>query len=330
MKRASKCLSFRQVVRFLLLCALGIGAAAAQQYPARSVRVITAFPAGSGPDTALRSAGEKLSRAWGQQVVVENRPGGNGFIAAGAGMKATPDGYTLVQMDSSHLAVQPHLYKNMPYDVARDFEPVATFLRTYFFVVVPFGSSWKNVPDLIAAAKAQGGKLAYGSWFVGSPGHLGTAMLEAATGTRMTHILFKDFNQLYTAVGNNDVAWAFGSAGSAGPAYQAKRVRFLAAAAPRRITGYADVPTVVESGGPPGFELKAWVALMAPRGTPGAIITRVNDQMAKALAEPDVIERYAVQGYEPLVLAPAEVKRLIETESRRFGEVIKPLNIALD
>ena len=110
---------------------------AAQQYPTKPVRIITPFPAGSGPDSVLRVIGEKLSKAWGQQVIVENRPGANGFIAIEAAKKAAPDGYTLVQMDDAHMALQPHLYKNIPYDVTKDFDPVATFFRTYFFVVVP-------------------------------------------------------------------------------------------------------------------------------------------------------------------------------------------------
>jgi tripartite-type tricarboxylate transporter receptor subunit TctC len=306
------------------------GLLAAQQFPTKPVRVVTSFPVGSGPDSALRLVGEKLTRAWGQQVVVDNRPGGNGFIAAEAGKKATADGYTLLQLDSSHLAVHPHLYRKMPYDGARDFVPVGTLFRTYFFVVIPAGSPWKSIPDLIAAAKAQAGKLSYGSWFVGSPGHLGAAMLEAETGIRMSHVLYKDLGQLYFAVGNNEVAWAFGTAGSAGAAYRAKRVRFLAVAAPQRMAGYEDVPTVVESGGPSGFEVRAWMALVAPRGTPAGVIAQVNSDIGKTLREPDLAERYATFGFEPMGLSPVELTRLIDADSRRFGELARRLNLSLE
>jgi tripartite-type tricarboxylate transporter receptor subunit TctC len=240
------------------------------------------------------------------------------------------DGYTLVQLDVSHLTVHPHLYRRMPYDPVRDFDPVAGVLRSYFFVVVPAASQWKTVPDLIAEAKAQPGKLSYGSWFVGSPGHLGAAQLELATGTRMHHVVYKDMNQLYSDVGAREIAWAFGSAGSTSAAYQAKRVRYLAAAAPQRISGYPEVPTVAEAGGPPGFEVMGWVVIMAPRGSPAAAVSRLNESVAQALADRDLVERFQVFGYEPMPLQPAQIARLIESDSRRYGDVIKRLNISLD
>ena len=313
-----------------LFCLLIAGASSAQPYPAKPVRVITAFPTGSGPDSAMRLVGERAAKVWGQQLIVDNRPGGSGFIAAEAGRRAAPDGYTLVQLDVAQLSVHPHLYRKIPYDPVRDFDPIAGILRTYFFVVVPATSQWKSVADLIAEAKAQPGKISYGSWFVGSPGHLGAAQLELATGIRMNHVVYKDMTQLYFDVGAREIAWAFGSAGSSSAAYQAKRVRYLAAAAPQRIAGYPDVPTVAEAGGPPNFEVMGWVALLAPRGTPGAAIRIINEGVAHALADRELIERFQVFGYEPMVLQPAQLARLIESDSRRFAGVIKHLNIALD
>jgi tripartite-type tricarboxylate transporter receptor subunit TctC len=304
--------------------------AAAQNYPTKPVRVITPFPSGSGPDAVLRLVGDKLSRAWGQQVLVDNRPGANGAIAIDAARKSAPDGHTLVQMDDAHMAMQPHLYSKLPYDIQKDFDPVATFFRTYFFVVAPIDSSWKSMTDLVAAAKAKKGEVTYGSWFVGSPGHVGAAMLESATGTEMTHVPFKEMTQLYAAVGNKDVNWAFGTAASSGGMYRAKKVKYIAVAAPQRIAGFPDVPTVAEAGGPAGFEVKAWVALFAPRGTPPAIIAKINADVAKALAEPDVKERLAGFACEPLAMAPAEITKQIETESKRYGEVIRKAKISID
>ena len=184
--------------------------------------------------------------------------------------------------------------------------------------------------DLVAAAKRKPGDLTYGSWFIGSPGHLGAALLEAATGTQMTHVPFKEMTQLYTAVGNGDVAWAFGSVASAGPSYRAGKVKFLAVAAPERIEGYPDVPTVAEAGGPADFEVKAWTALFAPRGTPKNLTARLNTDVAKALAEPDVRERFVAFGYEPFPVAPGDMTKLLEAESRRYGEIIKRSKISLD
>jgi tripartite-type tricarboxylate transporter receptor subunit TctC len=319
----------------LAICAaIGLGlfaeAAPAQQYPTKPVRIVTPFAAGSGPDSVLRLVGEKLTRAWGQQVIVENRPGGNGFIAIEAAKKAAPDGYTLVQVDDTHLALQPHLYKNIPYDVNKDFDPVGTLFRVYFFVVVPSSSNWKTIKDLVDAAKAKPGGISYGSWFIGSPGHLGAAMLEAATGTQMNHIPFRETSQLYAAVGNNDVNWAFGSAASAGAMYRAGKVRFMAVAAPQRAVAYPDVPTVAEMGGPPDLEVKAWVALLAPRGTPAPIIDKINQDLRQALSEPDLRERFTTFGFEPYASAPADIKKEMEADSRRYGDIVKRAKISIE
>lgn len=325
--------SWRLVIAVLGFCCaalLGTTPAWAEDFPARAVRIVTPFPAGSGPDAMLRVLTGKLARLWGHQVLVENRPGANGFIAIDAAKKAAPDGYTLVQLDNAHLALQPHLYKRLPYDLARDFDAVATLFRTHFFVVVPASSPWRDMRDLVAAARERGGEMAYGSWYVGSPGHMGAALLEARTGVRMTHIPFKDMNQLFIAVGNGDVAWAFGTAASAAAVQRAGKVRFLAAAAPRRIAGHPNVPTVEEAGGPPAFEVKAWVALFAPKGTPPAVLTRLHRDVAQALADAEVRERLAAFTFEPLTVPRAEIDRLIEADARHFGEAVKHLNLSLD
>ena len=324
-----------RTLRIVALCA-GLGVAfhaagvSAQQFPTKAVRIVTPFGAGSGPDAVLRVVGEKLSRSWGQQVVVENRPGGNGFIAIEAAKKAPPDGYTLVQMDDTHMSLQPHLYKKMPYDVAKDFEPVATLFRTYFFVVVPSDSKWQNMKDLIEAAKAKPGDLTYGSWFIGSPGHVGAAMLEASTGTQMVHIPYKESSQLYTAVGNNEVSWAFGSAASSGAMYRARKVRYIAVAKRQRLEGYPEVPTMAEAGGPADLEVRAWVALLAPHGTPAKIIAKINEDIQKVLAEPDVKERFITFGFEPFAAPAAEVTKERESDFQRYGDIVKRAKISIE
>jgi tripartite-type tricarboxylate transporter receptor subunit TctC len=313
----------------LVLAGLG-GAAIAQPYPNKSIRIITPFSAGSGPDSVLRVLAEKIGKDLGQSVIIDNRPGASGFIALEAAKRAAPDGYTLVQMDDTHMALLPHLYKKIPYDVAKDFEPVGTLFRTYFFVVVPAGSTWKSVADLVAAAKARPGQLTYGSWFIGSPGHVGAVLLESSTGTQMTHVPFKETPQVYQSVATGDVAWAFGTAGSAGPLYRGGKVRFLAVAAPQRIAGYSDVPTVGEAGGPPNFEVKAWVALHAPRGTPAAAIARFNESLVKALSDAEVREKFAGFAFEPYVSSPAEVTKAIEVDSKKYADVVKKAKISVD
>ena len=306
------------------------GAAAAQQYPAKPVRIITPFAPGSGPDGVLRVVGQKLTALWGQQVVIENRPGASGFIAIEAVKKAPADGHTLIQMDDTHMALQPHLHRKIPYDMAKDFDPVAALFRTHFFVVVPKTSSWNTVGDLVAAARAKQGDITYGSWFVGSPGHLGGAMLEAQTGTQMTHIPYKETSQLYAAVGNGEVAWAFGTAGSSGAMYRAGKVKYIAIAAPERFAGFPDVPTMAEAGGPADLEVKAWVALFAPRGTPAPAIAKVNEDLGKVLADPEVRERFASYGFEPYAASPADMTREVEADSKRYGEIVKRAKVSID
>jgi tripartite-type tricarboxylate transporter receptor subunit TctC len=305
-------------------------AAMSQQYPVKPVRVIAAYPSGAGPDTVLRVVGERLSKAWGQQLIIENRPTGNGLIAAEAGKRAAPDGYTLLMVDNAHLAAHPHLYKQLPYDPSKDFEPVALLFRVYFFVVVPAGSSWKTMTDLITTAKASPDKLTCGSWGIGSIGHLGCGQFEALTGTKMVHVPFQGVTMLYPAVGNKDVDWAFGSVASAGAVQRSGKIRFIAAAAPQRIAGFTEIPTVAEAGGPPDFYVSGWVALMAPRGTPKDIVARINAEVVKALGEPEVKERLAAIGFEPYPAPPEEITRAMEAESRRYAEIIKRSNISLD
>ena len=302
----------------------------AQEFPTKPVRVITPFPAGSGPEVALRLVADKLSKLWGKPVIVENRPGASGFIAIDAVKRASPDGHELLQMDNAQMAAQPFLFKKLPYELQRDFEPVTPIFRNYFFVTVPVNSRYKTMTDLIAAAKAEPGAVNYGSWFVGSPGHIGAAMLETATSTKMTHVPYKEMSQLYVAVGNRDVDWAFGSAASTGAMQRAGKTRYLAVAAPRRVAGFPDVPTVAESGGPAGFELSAWTALLAPKDTPKAVVEKIQKDVAAVLSEQDLKDKYSAMYYEPYHLNSAQFLQQLRTDSQRYGDTIKRLNISLD
>lgn len=326
----------RALVRVIALSSLFLAGAAclpaamAQTYPTKPVRSVAPYSPGSGPDSVMRILSERLSRTWGQQLVIDNKPGANGFIAIGDAKRAAPDGYTVLQVDNTHMSLQPHVFKQLPYDPLKDFEPVAPVYFTNFFVVVAANSPWKDVGDLIKAAKAAPGDITYGSWGIGSVAHVGAAMLEAATDTKMVHVPFKDMGNVYTSVATGDIKWAFGSAATAGPMYQAKKVKFLALAAPKRLPGYADVPTVGEAGGPAGFEVKTWVGLFAPTGTPKAAIEKINADVGKVLATSEVKDRLATFGFEPYIGPPSELTKAIERDSRTFGEVVKRAKISLD
>jgi tripartite-type tricarboxylate transporter receptor subunit TctC len=328
MSRSGKALF--AVTLLVLTAAASLPNAVAQTFPAKPVRSVAPYSPGSGPDAVMRILSERLSRNWGQQLVIDNKPGANGFIAIGDAKRAAPDGYTLLQVDNTHMALQPHVFKQLPYDPTKDFEPVAPVYFTNFFVVVAANSPWKDVSDLIKAAKAAPGDITYGSWGIGSVAHVGAASLEAATGTKMMHVPYKDMGSVYTSVATGDIKWAFGTAATAGPMYQAKKVKFLALAAPQRLAGFTDIPTMGEAGGPAGFEVKTWVGLFAPAGTPKAAIEKINADVGKVLATPEVKERLATFGFEPYIGPPAELTKAIERDSRTFGEVVKRAKIALD
>jgi tripartite-type tricarboxylate transporter receptor subunit TctC len=215
-------------------------------FPAKPVRVFTPFPPGAGPDAALRILADQLARKWNQPVLVENKPGGNGFIAVSAFKLAAADGHDLIQLDSSHITTHPSTFSKLPYDVERDFAPLGMMLRTAFFVAVSAQSRFRSIDDIIAAAQEKPGHITYGSWFIGSPGHLGVLRLQSMKGLQMTHVPYRDFGQLYGPVASQEVDWALGSIASAGALERGGRLRFLAVAAPAREPQYPNVPCTAE------------------------------------------------------------------------------------
>lgn len=236
----------------LLLGGIALSTSAVAQpsesFPAKPVTVVTPFSAGSGPDAVLRVIADKLGKLWNQRVLVENRPGAAGFFAIDAAKRAAPDGYTLLQLDSEQVAALPLLYKSRNIDALKTFDPVVALFRTPFLVSVPTDSKWKSMSDLVAEAKASPGNVSFGSWGIGSPGHLGAEHLELLTGVQMQHVPFREVSQLYTSVGSGDVMWSFATIPSSQGAYKAGKLRYLAVAAPKRTPQMPNVPTVAEAG----------------------------------------------------------------------------------
>jgi tripartite-type tricarboxylate transporter receptor subunit TctC len=303
------------------------GPAAAQSFPSKPVKIVMPYPTGTGPDTIMRIVNEKLQTYWGQPITIENRPGANYWTAADAVKKSAPDGYTLFQTENFMLGLQPHVFKKLPFDPVKDFAPVAPLYQTYFFLTVPVNSPWKTIPDLFAAAKAN--PLSYGSSGVASHMHIGGAMLEAASGAKMTHIPVKETPQVFTSIANNEMSFAFGSAATTGPMLRANKVRYLAIGGPVRHPNFPDVPTMKEAGGPP-IEVKAWIALYAPAGTPTAIIDKINADVTRALNEPDVKEKILAVGAVPWTGTPADLAKTLEVDSKALAEVAKAQSISLD
>jgi tripartite-type tricarboxylate transporter receptor subunit TctC len=313
----------------LTAAALPMGAFA-QQFPTKPVRIITPFPVGGGPDGVARLVADKLSRAWGQPVVVENRPGGNGFIAIDAFKRGAKDGTDMIVLDNVHLAAYPALFKKLPYDPVKDFDTLLPLFKTYFFFTVATDSKYKTVGDIIADAKAHPGKLNFGSWSIGNPVHLGSEMFASATGIKMEHVLYKETTQLYTSVSTGELAFALGSAATAGPLQRAGKLRFLAVTAPQRNAAFPDVPTVGESGGPKGFEVTGWNAIAVPPGLPPALTDKIKKDIETALASPDVLEKFKSFGYEPFPQTRDQFNQFVKSETQRFGDVIRKANITLD
>lgn len=316
----------------VLLASLAFSGAAHAQgdYPTRPVTIITPFPSGAGPDTVLRLVGEKLSKQWGQPVIVDNRPGAAGFIAIDAARRAPADGYTLLQLDSEHMSALPLLYKSKNFAPFQQFDPVATLFNTPFFVAVPTESKWQNVSDLIKAAKAQPGKITYGSWGVGSPGHLGAQQLEMLSGIQMQHVPFKEISQLYANVGSGELNWAFGTIASSQGIYRSGKLRYIAIAAPKRAPQFSGVPTSGEAGGPPELNVSGFVVVVAPKGTPAPIGQKVGASVAKALAEPDIRARLDGFVFEPITWTPAEVRQQVESRAALYGKLVERGNITLE
>jgi len=304
--------------------------APAADWPTKPVRILTPFPAGAGPETVARVVAEKLSKKWGKPVIVENKPGANGFIAIDAFKRGATDGHDLIQLDNVHLVVYPHLFKKLPYDPVKDFDPIAPLFKTYFFVGVPATSKYKTVGDIVADAKAHPNALNYGSWSVGNPVHLGAAQLESMTKTQMTHVVYKETTMLYTAVANGELNFALGSMATAGPLQRAGKIRFIAVTGPRRHPAFPDLPTVSESGGPGGYEVTGWTTIAAPRGLPKAVQEKIQRDIEAALAEPDIRERYATFGYDVFPTTKEQYQAFIAGESAKYADLIKRLNVSLD
>jgi len=303
---------------------------AAQAFPSRVVKIVTPYSSGVGPDLFMRALAEVLEKEWRQPVVVEAKPGGNGFIAIDAVKKAAPDGHELLVLADSHLTINPNLFKNVPYDPETDLVPIVGLYRASFFIAVKSDGPYQTIPQLIAGAKANPGKLSYGTPYVGSPSHLGAAVFEHQTGTQMIHVPFKDTLQIFTSIANGNVTWAIATAASTRGMVTAGKVKLIAVAAKNRLASHPDVPTVEEAGGPKDFVVEAWLALLAPRGTPRDVVRRIHADTQKAIATPEMQKRYAALGFEPLPISPGEVAAKIRVDLKKNAEIIRRVGATAD
>jgi len=304
-------------------------AADAAPYPDKPVRIVVPYTPGGFNDTLARTASEYLTRTWKQSVVVENKPGGNTLIGNTLVAQSPPDGYTLLITPLPFSAL-PGLYRDkMPYDALKDFEPVIWAGSTQNILTVRADSRFKNVKELIAYAKANPGKLNYGSTGSGSSNHLSMELFLELTGTKMTHIPYKGSAPAVTALLAGDIDVLFDNLPNVYPNITAGKLAALAATGTRRAPLLPNVPTVAEAG-VPGYEVTVWFGMQAPAGTPADVVKKVNAGMVQMLREQDVIDKFGKQGVEIVASSPAQFKALVDAEVKKWGGVIDRAGIKIE
>jgi tripartite-type tricarboxylate transporter receptor subunit TctC len=303
--------------------------ACAQGYPVKPIHLIAHSPPGAAPDVVARIIGERLGPALGQPVVVENRWGASGTIALAAVARAEPDGYTVGTM-SPIQAVAPSLVPKLPYDTARDLAPVRQTTRASMILVVRAASPLGSVAELVAAAKAQPGRLSYASGGNGSPQHLVAEVFRRDAGIDIQHVPYKGAGAAAAALLGEQVDLLFTTAVTIGAHIRSGKLRTLAATGPTRIAGFPEVPTLAESGFA-GFDVRDWEGLVAPAQTPRPVIERMTVEVAKVLAEPEVVERLARVGLDPVADSdPAAFGALIRSELDRWAKVVREAGVRVD
>ncbi len=311
---------------FILGCALAAGAATAQPYPVKPVRMIIAFPAGGGSDIVGRALAQQLSELLGQPVVVENRGGAGGVIGTELGARAAPDGYTITVGSSGGFAITPHLNPRLPYDPVKDFAPVGLFTQLTFVLDVHPSVPAKSVKELLALARAQPGRLNFGSSGLGATAHLATELFMSLTHVKMTHVAYRGAAPAITAVITGEVDVLFDSMPTSLPHVRSGRIRPLAVTTLQRSALLPQLPTLDEAG-VKGYELASWFGIFAPAGTPRAVIERLNAAINTATRRTELRERLSNQGAEPFSGTPEQLAARLRRELDKYGRIIREAGV---
>ena len=307
--------------------ALSAGAALAQSpYPNKPIRLVVPYPAGSGADGLARMVAQKMADSLGQSIVIDNKPGANTMLASNEVARAQPDGYTLLYVASS-FAINPSLYK-VPYDTVKAFEPVGMVAEVPLIIIRNHKVPYNTVTELIAAAKARPDSIDYASYGQGSPAHLGGELLESMAGVSMTHVPYKGSAPALNDLMGGQVNVAFSSIEPALQLVATKRVHPIAVMTKKRIAALPNVPTVAEVL--PGFEAIGWNGIVAPAGTPAAIVSKLNAVLNEAVKSPSIAEKYAKQGVEADPMSAQEFGKLIADEISKWGDVVKKAGVKVD
>ena len=308
--------------------AFATGAVAAE-FPARPIRMVVPFGAGSNTDLLARTVAARMAEHWGQQVVVDNRPGAGGNIGTDLVAKAPPDGYTVVLGAASVLAINQSLYSQMPYDSNTAFAPITNMVKTTNVLVVAPSLPVRSVPELIAYGKANPGKLTYASSGAGGSIHLSGELFKSMSGITMEHIAYKSSPLAHIDIIAGQVHAMFDAMPTALPQVKAGRLRALAVTTAKRSAQLPDLPTIAEAA-LPGFEASGWFGFAAPARTPREIVLTLNKEIVRILALPDVKERLIAQGADPVGDTPEEFAQYIKAEAAKWGRIIKALNLKIE
>ena len=298
-------------------------------WPNKPVRIVVPFAAGGTTDILARALAPELGKAFGQTFIVDNKPGAGGNIGADFVAKSPPDGYTVVMGALSTHAVNPSLYPKMPYDAVKDFAPITLVAVTPNVLVVNPSLSVNSVRDLIAYAKANPGKLSFGSGSNGSAGHLAGELFKADTGTDMVHIPFKGGAPALQALLAGDTQLMFDNLANATAQVKAGKLKALAVTTAKRSALAPDLPTMAEAG-VPGFDISTWFGLMAPAGTPPDVVAKWNADVTRILNSPDMRERLAAQGAEAAPDTPAEFSAFIAAELKKYARIVQVSGAKVD
>ena len=324
----------KRIAMRLALCAAalvcGTSFAQAQGFPAKPVRIVVPYPAGGSVDIVTRAVTQRLSIAWAQPIVIENKAGGGTQIGAEAVAKSAPDGYTLFATGMETFAITPFMHAKLSYDPDKDFTPVSGLGLSNQFLVVPATSDLKSVRDLIAHAKAKPGDLQYGTIGLGGSSHINMVLFESMAGVKLTPIHFRGGAPLVTDLLGGHVPMSFLSGALVDQGIKAGKLRPIAIASKQRLPQYPDVPTVAESG-VPGFEAVSWYGLWAPSGTPREVVAQINGDVQKVFADADFREKFLEPNFLGSITGnPDQFAAYIKAEAGKWSKVIKDANIKVD
>src|ERR1700744_970503 len=307
----------------------GSSALAQEAYPERPIRMIVPLAAASAVDVAARIVTQKMGDDMGQQIVITNQPGASGMIGAEQVARAEPDGYTIGGFNDSVMTMVPSLHSKMPWDILKDFEPVSLVATVEWGLIANNQSPYKTAADLIAAAKAAPGKINYGSGGPGSPQHLAMAMFASEAGISLTHVPYKGATQAATDVAGGQIPVAFQGLGTVAALVRGGQVKLLGVTTEKRLPSFPDVPTVSESG-LPGFFFNSWFAILTPAGTPKEIVARLNAEVLKALADPEVRQKLEELGFAVRGSSPEELGAMTRAQLAKYARVIKEMGIVIE